>query len=142
MLKRGGLAKAGASHSYSHCGVEEAALNALRKAVPAGYLSDATGVFLHIIGSENVSEVDVTSALDLVSGKINQGVNILCARRVKANLQGSTFVSLLATGIPFPYTWGGYRKLPIEIFEMEPEAGEEEQVTLNFGLDQIEAISV
>lgn len=142
MLKRGGLAKAEASHSYSHCGVEEAALNALRKAVPAGYLSEATGVFLHIIGSENLSEVDVSSALDLVSRKINPGADILCARQVEANLQGTTQVSLLATGIPFPYTWGGYRKLPIEIFEMEPEAGEEERVSLNFGLDQIEAISV
>lgn len=142
MLKRGGMAKAGASHSYSNCGVEDAALKALRKIVPAGYLSDATGVFLNIIGSENVSEVDVMSALDLVSGKINPSVNMLYSHRVDADLQGTARVSLLATGIPFPYTWGGYRRMPIEIYEMEPETGIEGRIAMNLGLDQIEAFAV
>ncbi len=142
MLRRGRLAKVAASSAYSRCGVEEAALEALRKVVPAGYLTEATGIFLNITSCENVAELEISSALELVSRRINPEADIFCARGVKANLPSITQVSLLATGIPFPYTWGGYRKLPVEIFEMEPEAGEEEQIALNLELDQIEAIPV
>lgn len=139
MLRCGGLATGGYSHSYSIRGAEDAALKALRSSVPAGYVSNATGVFLNIVGDKSLQDEDVESAVGLVSRKINPAANLLCTRRVETNLGGTT-ISLLATGVTFPFSWGGYRKFPIEIFEMEPESAEENTINLEFDLDQIEAV--
>lgn len=139
MLRRGGLAKAGFSNSYSTYGAEEAALNSLRIVVQSGYLSNASGVFLNIVGN-SLRDEDVASALDVVSRKLNPTASLLWARQFATNLEGTTKVSLLVTGISFPFAWGGYRRFPVEIFEMEPESMEEECIDLEFGLDQIENV--
>ena len=141
MLRRGGLAKVGMGESYSVCGAEEAALNALRTTMPIGDLSDANGVFIDIVGDETISNEDVGCALDLISPQINPGANVLYGQRVDVNMHGATRVNLLVTGVSFPYSWCGYRRLPIEIYELEPESGEDENVSLDLGLNQLEDFS-
>lgn len=142
MLRRGGLAKVGMGESYSVCGAEEAVLNALRNTVPLGDLSIANGVFVDIVGDETMADSDVARALDLITRQINPGAEVLCGRRVDANMHGATRVNLLVTGVSFPYSWSGYRKLPIEIYELEPESGEDENIGVDLGLNQLEDFSV
>ncbi len=142
MLRRGGLARVGTGDGHSLCSVEEAALNALRRIMPFGDLTEARGVFVNIVGDEKVQDSDLACALELVSRKINPDAEFLCARLIESTLQGGTRVSLLATGVSFPYSWGGYRRFPIEIYELEPESGEDGHIGLDWGLDQLEAFTI
>lgn len=141
MLRRGGLAKVGVGHSYSHLGTEEAALKALRNTMALGELGDANGVYVNFAGGNNMENKHFASALELLSGKINPNAQLLYGHRVDARMQGITRVTLLATGISFPFSWGGYRVVPLEIYELEPESPAEEKLELNLGLHQLENYS-
>lgn len=140
MLKRGGLAKVGVGQSYSLHGAEEAVLNAMRHVMPLGDLAEASGVFVNFTAHEKIRKADIESALELVSRRINPHADLLYGRLPHAGQGNSTTVSLLVTGASFPYTWGGYRKLPIELHEMEPESGEEERLGIRLDLHQLEQI--
>lgn len=138
MLRRGGLARAGNGVSYSPFGAEEAVLSALRNTALLGDLMHASGVFVNIEGFHGVADARLECALELVSRRIDTNAELLYARRLESDERGITTVSLLATGVPFPYSWGGYRRCPIEIHELEPESGESEGVALDLGLYQLE----
>jgi len=140
MLKRGGLAKVGVGESYSQHGAEEAALNALRQVVPLGGLAEASGVFVNFTAHEKIRKTEIENTLDLISRRIRPDVDLLYGRSRHAGHQSHTAVTLLVTGVSFPYTWGGYRKLPIELHEMEPESGEEERLGIRLDLHQLEQI--
>jgi cell division protein FtsZ len=141
ILKRGGLARAGVGESYSLHGAEEAALNALRQMMPLGALADASDIFVSIVGHEKVKEAEIEKTLELISHRINPDADLLCGRFTQTDLKNSTTVNLLVTGVSFPYTWGGYRKLPIELHEIEPESGEEERLGIRLDLHQLEQLS-
>ncbi len=141
MLRRGGLAKAGTGESYSLSGAEEATLNALRNAMPEGDFVNANGVFLDIVDDGNVQEADVACALESVSRRISSDSEFLYGRRADP-MQRITRANMLFTGVSFPYAWSWYRRMPVGIYELEPESGEDESVGLDLDLHQIEDFAV
>lgn len=142
LLKRGGLAKVGVGESYSLGGAEEATLNALRHIMPIGALAQASGVFVNITGHEKIKQSDIEGALGLVSCRINPDSDFLYGRVSHTDIKTVTRVSVLVTGATFPYSWGGYRKLPIELHEMEPESGEEDGLGIHLNLHQLEQFTI
>ena len=138
MLRRGGLAKAGVGHSHSHLGVEEATLRAIRNTMAHDDLAYASGVFVNIMGGKHVQQAYVESAVQLFSRKINSSAQLFYGHRTDATMLGLTRATLLATGVSFPFSWGGYRKLPLELFDLEPDSAEEEDLGLELELQQIE----
>lgn len=142
MIRRGGLAKAGIGHSHSHLGAEEAALKALRSPIMLGDLRNANGVFVNISGSKRVEHTHLTSTLELLSRKINPHAQFLYGHRIDPTMQGMTRVMLLATGIAFPFSWGGYRNIPLEMYELEPDSSLEERLDVELGLHQLETYAV
>jgi cell division protein FtsZ len=141
MLRRGGLAKAALGQSHSHLGAEEAALGAFRNTITHGDLSNAHGVFVNITGGDHVHPKHVESAIQLFSTNINPSAQFLYGHRLDASMRGATRVTLLATGVSFPSAWGRYRKLPLELYDLEPESAEEEDLDLTLGLVQMESIA-
>jgi cell division protein FtsZ len=139
MLRRGGLAKAGVAHSHSHLGAEEAALRAIRNTIARGDLADANGVFVNIAGGNHVQRAHVESAVQLFSRSVNPMAQFLYGHRVDTNMLALTRVTLLATGVPFPFSWGKYRGLPLELYDLEPESAEEEDLSLKLELRQLES---
>jgi len=139
MLRRGGLAKAGVGHSYSNLGTEEATLRALRNAMALGGLTQANGIFLNIVGCNRVEHRHLVSTLDIVSRKIDPNAQLLYGHRIDPAMQGVTRVTLLATGMVFPYTWGGYRNIPLGIYDLEPDALAEKKLSLELELHQLES---
>jgi cell division protein FtsZ len=137
MLRHGALAKASVSSWNSFESVEEAALTAIRNIVPHCDLGKADGVFLGISGSLHESEL--ASTLDLVSCRINPDADFLYAHHADHDVMGLTGISLLATGLSFPYTWGGYRRVPTELYEMEPESSYDELLSIKLGIPRLEA---
>lgn len=141
MLRRGGLAKAGVGQSHSHLGAEEAALRAFRNTMAHGDLSKANGVFVNITGGSHMHQEHVESAIQLFSRNINPSAQFLYGHRLDASMRGATRVTLLATGVSFPSAWGRYRKVPLELYDLEPESAEEEDLSLKLGLVQMEDIA-
>ena len=141
LLRRGGLAKARVGDSYSPWGAEEAILAVLRNTMPLGHLSDAREVFVDIVGGDSSTDAAIGAALDLLTPHIGTEAELLWGRRMDERLQGRTRVHLLATGVGFPYAWGGYRRVPIDIYDLEPESGEDESIDVTLDLQQLEHYS-
>jgi cell division protein FtsZ len=139
MLRRGGLARAGVGHSYSHLGSEEATLRAIRNTMPLGDLTHANGIFVNIAGRNRVEHRHLVSTLDLLSSKMNPNAQLMYGHRIDPTMQGMTRVTLLATGMLFPFTWGRYRRLPLEIYDLEPDSPAEQKLDLELELHQLEA---
>jgi hypothetical protein len=53
-------------------------------------------------------------------------------------MTGLTRVTFLATGLSFPYSWRGYRSLPLVLDDLEPESAEEGVLSLELELTQLE----
>lgn len=138
MLRRGGLAKAGVGHSHSHLGVEEATLRAIRNTMAQVDLAYASGVFVNITGGKQVQQSYVESVVQFFSRRINSSAQLFYGHRTDMTMLGLTRATLLATGVSFPFSWGGYRKLPLDLFDLEPDSAEEEGLGLNLELQQIE----
>jgi cell division protein FtsZ len=141
LLRRGGLARVGIGDAYSSLGPEEAVLAALRNTIPFGHISDANGIFVDIIGDSDLTDVAVGDALGFLTRQIGADVELLCGRRTDENLQGATRIHLLATGIRFPYSPSGCRSIPIDIHELEPESGDDDDIGLVLDLHQLEDFS-
>jgi cell division protein FtsZ len=141
MLRRGGLAKAGVGQSHSHLGAEEAALRAFRSTMAHGDLSVANGIFVNITGGNHVQPKHVESVVELFSRSVNPSTQFLYGHRTDSCMRGTTKVTLLATGVSFPSGWSRFRQLPLELYDLEPESAEEEDLSLNLGLVQMERIS-
>jgi len=139
MLRRGGLAGASVGHSHSQLGAEEATLKVLRTTALHGHLAKANGVFVNITGGEHVQRRHVESAMDLVSNSIDPTAQLLYGHRVDAAMRGVTSVTLLATGLSFPASWVAYRRLPLQLYDLEAESGEEQDLSLELGLHQLES---
>jgi cell division protein FtsZ len=137
MLRQGALAKASVSSWYVSESVEEAALTAIRNIVPHCDLKKADGVFLGISGG--LQESELASTLDLVSCRINPDADFLYAHHADHDVMGLTRVSLLATGVSFPYTWGGYRRVPTELYEMDPESSYDDHLSIKLEIPRLEA---
>jgi len=139
MLRRGGLARASIGHSYSHLGAEEAALRALRNAMVFEDLACANGVFVNVMGGTHVQRAHVESAMTVFSRSIHPSAQLLYGHRVDQAMRNMTSVTLLATGMPFPVIWRGCRKLPLELYDLEAESADEESLSLDLGLQQLES---
>jgi cell division protein FtsZ len=142
LLRRGGLAEVRVGDSYSPWGPEEAILAVLRNTIPHGHMSEVRGIFIDIIGGESVTDAAIGAALDLLTHHFGAQAELLCGRRIDESLQGTMRVHLLATGVGFPYSWSGYRRVPIDIYDLEPESGDDESVDLALDLQQLEDHSI
>lgn len=138
MLRRGGLAGVSVGHSHSQLGVEEATLKVLRHAAAHGDLARANGVFFNITGGAHIQQRHVESAVDLVSSSIDANAQLLYGHRVDPAMRNLTSVTLLATGLSFPASWIGYRKIPLQLYDLEAESGAEEDLPLELKLHQLE----
>ena len=142
MLRRGGLAKTGVGHSHSHLGAEEATLRALRNAMARDDLADANGIFVNITSGKQLHQTHIDSAVQIFSRNINTYAQFLFGHRMDAKMLGLTRATLLATGVSFPSYWGRYRKLALDLYDLEPESAEEEDLGLKLELQQIERCDV
>jgi cell division GTPase FtsZ len=139
MLRRGGLAGGSLGYSHSQLGAEEAVLKVLRHSTAHGYLAKANGVFIEIASGAQIKRQHVESSMNLISSQIAPHAQLVCGQRTDPALRGMTQVTLLGTGLPFPVSWRGYRKLPLELHDLEAESGEEEQLALDLKLYQLES---
>lgn len=139
IARNGGLAHLGIGESRSLLRAEEAAMCALRCPLPYTDIRGASGVLVSVSGDDTLSLHEASRVADLVAETVGPTVSVAWGARVDRSIYGAVRVSVLLTGTVFPYIPGGYRRLPFDMYEMEPESGEDEKLSLDLGLDQLEA---
>ena len=126
------------SSGRSLANVEDAVLNALRRLLPIADLAEAPVAFVTITSPQDIDGKIVANALGWFSKLLSPDIEIICSTR-KRNITAPT-VDVLLTGVAFPYASPSYRKLPIELHDLEPQSSVDGTVRIDLQLDQMEEL--
>ena len=138
IIRRGHLARVSSGVSCAS-NVEEAVLNALTRLLPIADFAEAPAAFVTITSPQDVDKKVIANALGWFSKLLSPDIEIVCSTRRRRNITAAT-VTLLVTGVAFPYASPSYRKLPIELHDLEPESSVDGIVRIALPLDQLEQL--
>jgi cell division protein FtsZ len=138
LMMHGGIAHIGVAHSSSALRVEEATIGALRRPLLYDDIARSRGAVVILRGDSSFTIEEAERAAELVAERAGWSVPILTGARVDDSEYEGCGVSIMMTGGVYPYVPGGYRRLPLDMFEMEPDGEEEGPIDLELDLDQLE----
>ena len=134
----GGIAHFGVAHSSSALRVEEATIGALRGPLLYDSIVRNRGALVNVRGGSDLTIEEAQRAADLVAERAGWNMPVVVGAHVEELWLEGCQVSILLTGGVYPYIPGGYRRLPLDMYEMEPDGEEERQIDLDLDLDQLE----
>jgi cell division protein FtsZ len=138
LMMHGGISHFGAAHSWSALRVEEATISALRGPMLYDELSQARGAIVLVSGDPALTVAEAERAGELIIERAGWNVPVVLGTKTDESLYGGCRVMILLTGSIYPYIPDGYRRLPLDMYEMEPNGDEEESLGLELDLDQLE----
>lgn len=138
LMTHGGIAHLGIAHSASALRAEEATIGALRHTLLYDNIARARGALINIRGDSSLTIEEAERAAELVQERTEWNTPIVMGARVDESLCDGLEVSILMTGGAYPYIPGGYRRLPLAMYEMEPDGEEEGPISIDLDLDQLE----
>jgi len=137
LITHGGIAHIGIACSSSALRVEEATVGALRGPLLYDNIAQSQGAVVNVIGDPSLTSEEAQRAAELVAERVGWAMPVIVGARVDDSWYDSCQVSVWLTGGRYPYIPGGYRRLPLDMYEMEPD-GEERPIDLDLDLDQLE----
>ncbi|MGD0549915.1 MAG: hypothetical protein ABSA81_05150 [Candidatus Bathyarchaeia archaeon] len=138
LMVHGGIAHVGIAHSTSSLRMEEATIGALRGPLLYDSIERCRGVLMNVRGDPNLTIEETERAAELIAERAGWDVPIVIGTLVDESWYGGCQVSILLTGGVYPYIPGGYRRLPLDMDEMEPDGEDEGPISLELDLDQLE----
>jgi cell division protein FtsZ len=138
LMAHGGIAHVGIAHSTSSLKIEEATIWALRGPLLYDSIERCRGVLMNVRGDPNLTIEETERAAELIAERVGWNVPIVIGTLVDESWYGGCQVSILLTGGVYPYIPGGYRRLPLDMDEMEPDGEDEGPISLELDLDQLE----
>jgi cell division protein FtsZ len=138
LMTHGGIAHVGIAHSTSALRVEEATIGALRGPLLYDNIARCRGALINVRGDPNLTTEETERAAELIAERAGWNVPIVVGTLVDESWYEGCQVSILLTGGIYPYIPGGYRRLPFEMDEMEPDGEDEGPISLDLDLDQLE----
>ncbi len=138
LMAHGGIAHLGIAQSSSVLKVEEATVAALRRPLLYDSISRSRGALLVLHGGSGFAIEEAEMAADLVTERVGWNTPVLLGARVDESWDEGVQVSILLTGGAYPYVPGGYRRLPLEMYEMENDSEEHGLIDVELDLDQLE----
>ena len=96
------------------------------------------GALVAVRGDSDLTIEEAQRAADLVAERAGWNMPVVVGAHVEESRLEGCQVSILLTGGVYPYIPGGYRRLPLDMYEMEPDEEEEKQLALDLDLDQLE----
>lgn len=137
LMIHGGIAHIGIAHSSSALRVEEAAIGALRGPLLYDSINQSRGALVNVRGDSSLTLEDAERAAELVAERAGWDLPIVVGASADESWYDGCQVSIWLTGGTYPYIPGGHRRLPLDMYEMEPD-GEEGPIDLDLDLDQLE----
>jgi cell division protein FtsZ len=138
LMMHGGIAHVGIAHSTSALRIEEATMGALRGPLLYDTVARCRGALLNVRGDASLTIEEAERAAELVAERAGWEVPVVMGTVVDESQYEGCQVSILLTGGVYPYIPGGYRRLPLDMYEMEPSGEEEGPLDLKLDLDQLE----
>lgn len=139
MMIRGGVTFVGIGQSNAPNRSEEAVIRALNNPLLDVSYEGANGALVHVSGDNSMTLSEVTRSAEIVSEMIDQNAYVFWGARVDPALSGMLKVTLLLTGVNSPHLMTGYGLFPVELYNVEPDAGMEEKLPIDLGLYQLES---
>jgi cell division protein FtsZ len=137
LMMHGGIAHVGIAHSSSALRIEEATMGALRVPLLYDDIMRYRGALINVRGDSSLTIEESERAAQLIAERTGWNVPVVMGTLVDESWYEGCQVSILLTGGVYPYIPGGYRRLPLNMYEMEP-SGEEDPIDLELDLDQLE----
>jgi cell division protein FtsZ len=138
LMTHGGVAHVGIAHSTSALRIEEATIGALRGPLLYDNVARCRGALINVRGDPNLAIEETDRAAELIAERAGWNVPIVIGTLVDESWNEGCQVSILLTGGVYPYIPGGYRRLPLDMDEMEPDGEDEGPISLELDLDQLE----
>ncbi|MGA2238340.1 MAG: hypothetical protein ABSG74_03940 [Candidatus Bathyarchaeia archaeon] len=138
LMAHGGIAHVGIAHSTSALRVEEATIGALRGPLLYDNIARCRGALINVRGDSNLTIEEAERAGQLIAERAGRNVPVVMGTLVDESWYEGCQVSILLTGGVYPYIPGGYRRLPLDMDEMEPDGEDEGPISLELDLDQLE----
>ncbi len=138
LIRTGQVTQFGIGESCSKNRAEAASIAALRCSLPYADLASSNGAIVHVSGDETLSMAEAWSVADFVADRINPSAPIAWSASIDPSSTGILRVAVLLTANEPPRLPGAYRRLPLGLYEMEPESAEEQRLHLETELDQLE----
>ena len=138
LMMHGGIAHLGIADSSSPLRVEEATIGALRGPLLYDNIARSRGAVLIVRGDSSLTIEEAGRAAQLVAERAGWNLPIVMGASADDSQYEGCQVSILLTGGVYPYIPGGYRRLPLDMYEMEPGGEEEGPIDIELDLDQLE----
>jgi cell division protein FtsZ len=140
VLKRGGVALAGVGESNSMFRVEEAVRNALQSPFLEVDHRAANGALVFVTGDSSMSNSEAARVAEVVGEMLPMDASLIWGARVDPSIDSALRVTLVLMGVDYWQQYvGGYRKMPLGIYNMEPEVGKDQSLDIDLELDQLES---
>ena len=138
LMMHGGIAHVGIAHSSSALRIEEATIGALRAPLLYDNVARCRGALINVRGDSSLTIEEAERAGQLIAERTGWNVPVVMGTLVDESWYEGCQVSILLTGGVYPYIPGGYSRLPLDMYEMEPGGEEEGPLDLELDLDQLE----
>ncbi|HXZ97980.1 MAG TPA: hypothetical protein VED24_01285 [Candidatus Acidoferrum sp.] len=138
LMTQGGIAHVGMGYSTSVLRVEEATIGALRGPLLYDSIMRCRGALVNVRGDSSLTVEEAEIAAQLVMEREGWNAPVVMGTLVDESWYDGCQVSILLTGAVYPYIPSGYRRLPLDMDEMETDGEDEGSVKLELELDQLE----
>ena len=137
LVMHGGIAHIGIARSSSALRVEEATVGALRVPLLYDNIAQGQGALVNVRADPSLTVEETETAAELIAERAGRDMPVVVGASADDSWYDGCQVSIWLTGGSYPYMPGGYRRLPLDMYEMEPD-GEEGPIDLDLDLDQLE----
>jgi len=138
VMKTGGIAIAAIGESSSPFRAEQAARNALSSPLLRADCSEATGALVHVCGDEMLSLAEASRAAEVITESLRPGAFVTWGATVDSSIYDSLRVTLLLTGVKPAKLFSGFGVIPVEMYNLEPDVGTDQNLDLDLDLYQLE----
>ncbi len=138
IMSKGDVAIVGMGQSNSPERAEEASRNAMEHMLLDVDYSGADGALIHVSGGPDMSLGEAVRASEYVTEMMDDKAMVIWGSRVDPNMNDMLRVTLVLTGIRSPQLVSGYVIPETRLYNLEPLAGPEMPLNIDFGLYKME----
>ena len=138
VMKTGGIAIAAIGESSSPFRAEQAARNALGSPLLKADCSEATGALIHVSGDEMLSLAEASRVAEVIAESLRPGAFVTWGATVDSSIYDSLRVTVLLTGVKPAKLFNGFGVIPVEMYNLEPDVGTDQNLDLDLDLYQLE----
>jgi cell division protein FtsZ len=138
IMSKGDVAIVGMGQSNSPERAEEASRNAMEHMLLDVDYSGADGALIHVSGGPDMSLGEAVRASEYVTEMMDDKAMVIWGSRVDPNMNDMLRVTLVLTGIRSPQLVSGYVIPETRLYNLEPLAGPEMPLNVDFGLYKME----